>query len=95
MSFLNWLGGKGFADIFFGRENSEDAVLPGTIFRRVHEDNLIETAAVESVRPDPYGIPHVRFKVNFSRRNRFSYDEGTRILALRSFVDHYSEQVSA
>jgi hypothetical protein len=95
MSLLNWSGGKGFADILFGRDNDAENVRPGTTFRRVHEDELIETAEVESVRPDLYGIPHVKFKVNFSRRNRFSYDEGSRTLALQSFIDRYREEVPA
>ena len=86
--------GKG-SSAFFGRGKDLDDVQPGTAFRRVHDDELIETAEVESVATDPYGIPHVKFKVIFSRSNRFSYEEGTRMLALQSFADRYKEQVLA
>jgi hypothetical protein len=71
-----------------------DDVQAGTVFRRVHDDDLVETAEVDSVSADRYGVPHVRFKVIFSRVNRFSYEEGTRMLALRPFVDRYNEQVA-
>jgi len=54
-----------------------------------------ETAEVESVATDPYGILHVKFKLIFSRTNRFSYEEGTRMLALRTFADRYREKVPA
>jgi len=50
---------------------------------------------VESVAPDPYGIPHVKFNLTFSRTNRFSSEEGPRMLALRTFADRYREKVPA
>ena len=93
---MGWFNHKEWRTLFgtlFGRDNSMDYVLPGTAFRRVHEDELVETAEVESVATDPYGIPHVKFQLTFSRSNRFSYEEGTRMLALRSFTDRYKEQV--
>ena len=63
--------------------------------RRIHEDELIETVEVESVVTDPYRIPHVKFKLIFSPTNRFSYEEGTHMLALRTFPDRYREKVPA
>ena len=63
--------------------------------RRIHEDELIETAEVESVVTDPYRIPHVKFKLIFSRTNHFSYEKGTHMLALRTFADRYREKVPA
>ncbi len=93
---MGWFNHKEWRTLYeslFGRENRMDYVQPGTAFRRVHEDELVETAEVESVATDPYGIPHVKFRLIFSRANRFSYEEGTRMLALRSFTDLYKEQV--
>ena len=92
LSAMLFGGGKG-ASALFGRGKGLEYVQPGTAFRRIHDDELIETAEVESVATDPYGIPHVKFKVIFSRSNRFSYEEGTRMLALQSFTDRYKEQV--
>ncbi len=95
MGWLNRTIGQSFASAFIGRSKRMDYVKAGTTFRRVHDDELVETAEVESVAADPYGIPHVKFKVIFSRENRFSYEEGTRMLALRTFADRYKEQVTA
>ena len=95
---MSWLTGKGvrtLASVFFRRSNAVEEVQPGRTFRRVHDDDLVETAEVESVAADPYGIPHVKFKVVFSRPNRFTYEEGTRMLALETFADRYREQVPA
>jgi len=94
MGWLNRKEGQSFISALFGGSKRMDYVQPGTTFRRVHADELIETAEVESVAADPYGIPHVKFKVIFSRANRFTYEEGTRMLALRTFADRYKEQVT-
>ena len=93
---MGWFNHKEWRTLFgtlFRRDKPMDFVRPGTTFRRVHEDELVETAEVESVATDPYGIPHVKFKLIFSRSNRFSYEEGTRMLALRTFAELYKEQV--
>ena len=87
--------GRRLASMFFKRGRALEYVRPGSMFQRVHDDELVETAKVESVATDAYGIPHVKFKVSFSRPNRFTYDEGSRILALRSFADRYKERVLA
>ncbi|MBK19004.1 MAG: hypothetical protein CMM52_09250 [Rhodospirillaceae bacterium] len=87
--------GRRLASMFFKRGRALEYVRPGSTFQRVHDDELVETAEVESVGTDAYGIPHVKFKVSFSRPNRFSYDEGSRMLALRSFADRYRERVLA
>ena len=95
MSWLNRKKGQSLTDAIFGLGKKLEGVRPGTTFRRVHQDDLIETAEVESVAADPYGIPHVKFRVSFSRPNRFSYEEGTRMLALKTFAEKYREQVPA
>lgn len=95
---MGWLDrdvGKSLTSMLFRRARAQDAVRPGCMFRRVHEDDLVETAEVESVGTDAYGIPHVKFKVTFSRPNRYAYEEGSRMLALRSFADRYRERVPA
>ena len=87
--------GQLLSGLFSGRNKTVEYVQPGTTFRRVHDDDLVEMAEVESVAADPYGIPHVKFKLFFSRSNRFTYEEGTRMLALQTFMDRYKEQVPA
>ena len=95
MSWFNLTGGRLFAGKFFNREKNEEFVIPGSRFRRVHPDEMVETAEVEAVNMDPYGIPHVKFKVSFCRPNRYSYDEGIRMLSLKTFADRYQERVVA
>ena len=95
MGWLDRENGKSLASMFFRRSKATEYVRPGCLFRRIHDDELVETAEVQSVAADAYGIPHVKFKVTFSRPNRFTYDEGSRMLALRSFADRYRERVPA
>ena len=64
------------------------------MFRRLHDNNLLEIAEITSVGTDAYGIPHVRFNVTFSRPDRYACEEGSRMLALRSFAERYRERVS-
>jgi hypothetical protein len=94
---MGWLGRdsvKSLTSMFFKRDKALEYVRAGNMFRRVHDDNLLETAEITSVGTDAYGIPHGRFNVTFSRPNRFAYDEGSRMLALRSFAERYRERVS-
>ena len=94
MAWYSWADGRSLADILFQRETNTEFVIPGSRFRRIHPDELVEMAEVEAVNTDLYGIPHVKFKVSFCRPNRFSYDEGIRMLSLRTFADRYKERVT-
>ena len=94
MGWFSRKEGQTLSRRLFGGEKRMDDVQPGTTFRRVHEDELVETAEVQSVAADRYGIPHVKFKLIFSRSNRITYEQGTRMLALRTFADLYREQVN-
>jgi hypothetical protein len=42
--------------------------------------------------PDPVGIQHVRFTVAVGGSSGAQLDEDTRVLALQSFLETYSEQ---
>ena len=95
MSWLSQDAGRVLSSMFFRRGDHTDAVQPGSTFQRIHADDLIETAQVESVGTDAYGIPHVKFKVSFRRPNRNTFDEGSRMLALKTFADRYRQRVNA
>lgn len=95
---LGWLKsetGRPLSSFFFKRGNKLEYVRPGSTFKRVHRDKMVETAQVLSVGTDAYGIPHVRFQVSFRRPDRNKFDGGARMLALKSFADQYRERVSA
>ncbi len=81
--------------IFFKRGEQLEYVKTGSTFRCVHADRTVEEAEVISVYTDSFGIPHVRYSVSFQRPYRERFQEGPRILALRSFFDHFSERVHA
>ncbi len=95
MSWLDRDKCRSLASMFFRRGKSLEYVRPGNMFRCMHDGDLEETAEIISVGTDAYGIPHVKFNVTFSRPNRFAYEEGNRMLALRSFADRYRERVTA
>lgn len=95
MSWLKNDTGRSLSSFFFKRGSKLEYVRPGSTFRRVHRDSMVETAQVLSVGTDSYGIPHVRFQVSFSRPNRNKFDGGARMLALKSFADQYRERVSS
>lgn len=69
-------------------------VKPGDSYRREHGHRVVETATVVALRSDPVGIPHVRFTLEFARPDAGRVEGGSRILALRSFVNAYRERVS-
>lgn len=95
---MSWLKGgssRSLSSFFFKRGRRLEYVRPGSTFRRVHNDAMVETARVLSVATDSYGIPHVRFQVSFTRPDRNRFDGGARMLALKSFADQYRERVPA
>ena len=87
--------GRQLPSIFFKRGEQLEYVKTGSTFRCVHADRTVEEAEVISVYTDSFGIPHVRYSVSFQRPYRERFQEGPRILALRSFFDHFSERVRA
>jgi len=93
MAWYNLAAGRSLADMLFNREKNTECVIPGSRFQLVHPNEMVEMAEVEAINTDAYGIPHVKFKVSFCRPNRFSYDEGVRMLSLKTFADRYQEQV--
>ena len=66
----------------------------GDSYRRQHRFKFVETATVVGLRSDPVGIPHVRFVVEFERPDAGRVEGGSRILALRYFMNNYRERVS-
>ena len=74
--------------VFFRRRSAVDEVREGAIFQRQHPHNFVERAEVLWIGKDRFGIPHVRFQLCYVRPDR-QVHEGTRMLALSSFAEHY------
>ena len=78
----------------WARPEPQANVQPGNRFCRRRRDHVTETATVLSLRPDPFGIPHVHFSLVFEQPAQGSVSEGLRVLALRTFVDIYPERLA-
>jgi hypothetical protein len=78
----------------WGRGETPTEIIPGSRFCRRRRDNVTEMATVLDLRPDAFGIPHVRFSLAFEQPSLGRINEGLRVLALRSFVSAYSARVA-
>ena len=81
---------------WFGRSarcTERNDVRPGNRYRRPLGTHFRAIATVLELYPDLVGIPHVRFTVAVDRSSGARLDEDTRVLALQSFLETYSELV--
>jgi hypothetical protein len=53
----------------------------------------LQTATVLGLREGLQGIPHVLFKIAIECSDANCFEDGSRILALESFLDAYPEHV--
>ena len=74
--------------------SAPDELKPGDRYCRALGHRYLEMATILELRPDLVGIPHVRFAVAFEHPDGIRVDEGSRILALTSFVGEYQRQTS-
>ena len=72
---------------------AEDEIRPGDKYRRQQGAHLVELVTVQGLRQDLLGIPHVLFKLVFECSDTHRFEEGSRILALSSFLDQYRERI--
>ena len=75
------------------RRGVSDELKPGDSYRRRQGNHIAETATVLAIRPDLVGIPHVLFKLAFECSDSNCFEDGSRILALNSFLNVYRERV--
>ena len=81
---------------FFKPHRETHEVHEGATYRHNGPGNIVETAQVLHVGPDPMGIPHVRYKVMVEQlRERRTYFQEWRTLNLESFATYFSETVDA
>ena len=77
----------------FKRGPNKVAIRTGCVYRRTRASNAVETATVLDIHDDPFGIPHVKFKLTFGRSDRSLFWDCKRVLALRSFAELYDEMI--
>ena len=75
----------------FKRGPNKTVIRTGCVYRRIRAGNAVETATVLDIHDDPFGIPHVKYKVTIGRSNRSSFWDCKRVLALQSFAELYHE----
>lgn len=80
--------------MFFRRAGATELIKAGNCFRRKRSDNMIETATVLAVAADTFGIPHVRYRLEFNKPSCTArFVDGPRVLALATFAETYKERV--
>src|SRR6266404_8944763 len=68
-------------------------IRPGNCYRRPLGSRLAAIATVLDLLSDLVGIPHVRFALTVDGSTARLSEGDTRVLALQSFLDTYSERV--
>jgi len=69
-------------------------VTVGSVFRNIRKGNIIETAKVLDIVPDPMGVPHVHYSVSIQSSHRKCFEEH-RTLGLTSFSERFGKAQTA
>ncbi len=77
----------------FKRGPEKVPIRTGGVYRRIRANNAVETATVIGIHDDPFGIPHVRYKLTIGRSDRSLFWDCKRVLALQSFAAIYQEMI--
>ena len=66
----------------------------GGVFRNIRKGNIIETARVLDIVPDPMGVPHVHFMVSVGSTHQECFQEH-RTLGLATFSERFQSTLPA
>ncbi len=66
----------------------------GGVFRNVRRGNIVETARVLDIVPDPMGVPHVHFMVSVGSVHQNCFEEH-RTLGLATFAERFPSVLPA
>ncbi len=77
---------------WFKQPARTDEIKVGSVYKRAHEGNIVETARVIDVGRDALGIPHVTYEVSVERARLAKYEE-RRTLGLESFAERFRESI--
>jgi hypothetical protein len=94
LNIFSNLFGRDLTNRLRGSTEAPADIQPGNRFCRRRRDNVTETATVLELRPDPFGIPHVRFTLAFEQPSLGCVNECLRVLALTSFIENYQERIA-
>ena len=66
----------------------------GGVFRNIVRGNIVETARVIDIVPDPMGVPHVHFMVSVKNSHQACYEQ-QRTLGLTTFSERFPSALPA
>ncbi len=66
----------------------------GGVFRNIRKSNVVETARVIDIVPDPMGVPHVHYLVSLGSVHQNCFEEH-RTLGLATFAERFPRALPA
>ncbi len=66
----------------------------GGVFRNIRKSNVVETARILDIVPDPVGVTHVHFMVSVGSAHQACFQEH-RTLGLDTFVERFPSALPA
>ncbi|MGD1877958.1 MAG: hypothetical protein ACFB13_10690 [Kiloniellaceae bacterium] len=88
------LPGNGERRLFSRRGPNADQVKAGRVFRHGDPKGRQETATVIGLC-DILGMPHVRFELRIDQPGHRPFEDGPRVLGIKTFLDHFCEPVGS
>lgn len=88
------LGGGERRGLFAKRGADPARVKPGRIFRCSDNKGRCETATVIDLC-EILGMPHVRYDLRIDQPGHRPFEDGPRVLGMKTFVEHFSEAVGS
>ncbi len=79
---------------WFKSDARRQEVKIGGVFRNIRKGNIIETARVLDIAPDPMGVPHVHFMVSVANTHQKCFEEH-RTLGLATFAERFPSSLPA
>lgn len=80
--------------LFSKRGANPESVKPGRIFRFSNEKGRSETATVIDLC-EILGMPHVRYDLRIDQPGHRPFEDGPRVLGMKTFLEHFSEPVGS
>jgi hypothetical protein len=88
------LTGNGERRLFGRRGANAERVKAGRVFRHADGKGRLETATVIGFC-DILGMTHVRYDLRIDQPGRVPFEDGPRVLGIKTFLEHFCEPVGS
>lgn len=88
------LTGHGERRLFGRRGLNTEQVKAGRVFRHADGKGRLETATVVGLC-EILGMTHVRYDLRIDQPGRRPFEDGPRVLGIKTFLEHFSEPVGS